>query len=226
MQNCFRSVLAAIPAAAGLAFAGSAVAQQPFGELTRKEWRAHIERAQSRFEQLRQDGKIIEGSEHLSQQPAANREAREEWLARVDAARKRVEQLRASRETSEHDEFALKDDELAPSQAAGDDIRVGSLPAANNMVRSSPSEPAKLSHSNGKPSSRGDPAKQASLGPEQKAQSRPSKQVQSAQRPALAGGASHDRSPARLVQVSSANVAAGPSCTSFWGCLKQAVGIR
>lgn len=225
MQKCFRSVLAAIPAAAGLAFAGSAVAQQPVGDLSRKEWRAHIERAQSRLEQLRQDGKIIEGSAPLSEQTAANREAREEWLARVDAARKRVEQLRALRETSEQEDIALKDDGPVPPRASGDDIPVGALPSANNMVRPSSSEPAKLPRSNGKPSSRGEP-KQIGLGLEQKPQNRSSKQVQQSHRSVPAGGAGRDRPPARVVQVSSAATATSPSCTSFWGCLKQVVGIR
>lgn len=224
MQKCFRNVLAAIPAATGLAFVSSAVAQQPAAELTRKEWWAHIERAQSRVEQLRQEGKIIESGEPLSEQSVANREAREEWLAKVDAARKRVEQLRVSRETPEQDDVVLKDDTPAQPQAAGDDTRVGTLPPAN-MVRSSSSEAGKLRW-NGKPSSRDEPIKQTSPGREQRPDHRLSKQVKRTRQPVPADATIRDRSPARVAQVSGPVAATSSSCTSFWGCLKQAVGIR
>lgn len=225
MQKCFRSVLAAIPAAAGLAFIGSAAAQQSAGELSRKEWRAHIERAQSRLEQLRQEGKIIDEGEAQSQQSASNREAREEWLARVDEARKRVEQLRASRETSE-EEIAVKDADPAPGQpeAANDDIRVGTLPPAG-MVRRQLSG-SKVLPSGGKPTTRSEPSKQTGLDRDLKPDSRPAKQVRRTQKQTPAGGAARDPLPMRGVQLSNAVVATAASCTSFWGCLKQAVGIR
>lgn len=228
MQKCFRNVLAAIPAAAGLAFVGSAVAQQPGGELTRKEWRAHIERTQSRLEQLRQEGKITDGSDPHSQQSAANREAREEWLAKVEAARKRVEQLRASRETSEHEDIALKADDPEPGspQAASDDIRVGTLPPAS-MVRRQLSESGKVQRSGAQPSSRSEPSKQTGPDREQKPESRAAKQVRRSQRPAPAGGTVRDPTSARAMQISNAVVTtSSSSCTSFWGCLKQAVGMR
>lgn len=225
MQKCFRNVLAAIPAATGLAFVGSAVAQQPAAELSRKEWWAHIERTQSRLEQLRQDGKIIEESEPRSQQSVANREAREEWLAKVDAARKRVEQLRASRETSEQEDIALKDDAPGPSEAAGDEFRVGTLPPAN-MVGPSSSEAGKLQRASGKPSLRDEPTKQTGPGREQKSDHRMSKQVKRSRQYTQTDPTVRDRSPARVTQVSNAVAATSSSCRSFWGCLKQAVGIR
>jgi len=227
MQKCFRRVLMAIPAAGGLALAGSAAAEPLVGELSRKEWRAHIERAQSRLEQLRQEGKIIDQNDVQLQQSVANREAREAWLARVDEARKRVEHHRASRETSEHEEIALKeaDPALVQPQEANDDIRVGSLPPAG-MVRRQLSESGKVQPNGGQSLSRGEPSKQTALDREQKPDGRAAKQVRRTQRAASASGTLRDPLPVRGVQVSTAVPATGPSCTSFWGCLKQAVGIR
>jgi hypothetical protein len=227
MQGRLRVVFAAVSMAASSACAGFAMAQQPGGELTRKEWRAHIERAQSRLEQLRSEGKVTDGTELHPQQSGANREAREEWLARVEAARKRVEETRTSRETSEQEEVAQKETvpELNTPEGASDDIRVGTLPPASAM-RVQPSDAEKAPQGVEKPSSRGEPSKQAGSGREQKPDGRLGKQVRRSQRPPPVGGPRRETSTARAVPVSSTVVATAPSCTSFWGCLKQAVGIR